>query len=130
MEEQLISFETAKSAKEKRFNISSNQQKGYNKEGVLTFCGYSMYCNNEDFEETNLYSAPTQSLLQKWLRERYDIFVETQTYIADGLFKHMFIIKTTMDYEIDVRDSGNNFPSIEKALEQGLQEALKQIPQS
>ena len=121
MKEQLISFETAKLAKEKGFDIV---QSNFYDEKTTMLC----YGDTRNYNTIkNCLSTPTQSLLQRWLREKYDIFVETQTYLVDGLFKHMFIIKTTMDYEIDVRDSGNNFPSLEKALEKGLQEALKAL---
>ena len=120
MEEQLISFETAKLAFEKGFpHKDSTTHEAYHVNGEL----------GSIFKSDKPYTilAPTQSLLQKWLRKEYDIFVETRTYINNGLFKHMFVVKTTIDYEFEVRDIGENYPSIEEALEQGLQEALKLI---
>ena len=99
MKEQLVTFETAKLAKEKNFDIGVNQsyviyKKSYNYDDdsshresykvndieinshyhVNNYKGIDL--SNELYEA---YSAPTQSLLQKWLREVHNIFVEVNT---------------------------------------------------
>ncbi len=88
MKEELTTFETAKLAKEKGFNIetlhfytkSNSKMFGIDEKGrsypikntskKLYRCGDYAALNIE-----NVYSAPTQSLLQKWLREEHGILV-------------------------------------------------------
>jgi hypothetical protein len=82
MKEQIISFETAKLAKEKGFNWEcsytwSEADKGV--ESAFDLTG-EMYFSNEEIENAlangfTVYMAPTQSLLQKWLREEHDIHI-------------------------------------------------------
>lgn len=122
MEEQLISFEVAKLAKKKGYILGCNYW--YNFSGLL--CG--------KFENPHIpangkfpsYSAPTQSLLQKWLREVHDIFVFV-AYGEDG-----FIVQTWKKDELEEAeypefDSYTSQDTYEEALELGLQEALKLI---
>jgi hypothetical protein len=113
MEETLISCDTATLAQEKGFNIQ----------------GYKIY-------------NPTQSLLQKWLRETYDIHVFVQPYINEpkGVNKLMYerCISTTDNiYDAILENIGTRFKtnnpfmflynSYEEAFEQGLFEALNLI---
>ena len=71
MKDTLISFETAKLAKEKGFNIPCRYwyYHPYPNTGVLQ----EPYTNEFDTNsnEINNCTAPTQSLLQKWLREKH-----------------------------------------------------------
>ncbi len=81
MTEQLISFETAKLAKEKGFfdkniygDVRLSQAVFYDKHGL-------QYDIREVFEDKGIevelcYNAPTQSLLQRWLREAHGIYIE------------------------------------------------------
>ena len=64
MEEQLITFETAKLA----YDIKLN---GYNS----IFPGFNYNENGELKGYSDKYVAPTQSLLQRWLREKHNIDV-------------------------------------------------------
>ena len=68
--EQLISFDTAKLAKEKGFDWVDDDTicGGYVKNGKEI----SVNVIGEDWEDYIIYT-PTQSLLQKWLREEHDI---------------------------------------------------------
>lgn len=63
MEETLISFETAKLAKKKGFNIGS--RKGYTFEGNLENPHYGHFYKNLDNSNSLSYEAPTQLLVQK-----------------------------------------------------------------
>ena len=69
MKERLISFKTAKLAKDKGFNIHCRT--AFSKDGGMW--------ENEDFPynsfNDNIF-APTQSLLQKWLREKHSIDIQ------------------------------------------------------
>lgn len=119
MQEQLISFETAKLAKEKGFDISSD--KGYytHGESVLKLWTDGENWNNQkDF----LCYCPTQSLLQKWLREIHKISVEVHV----GEDEWEVEIFSIIGFSIMI-SSGVIYETYEEALELGLQEALKLI---
>lgn len=68
MQDTLIQFEVAKLAKEKGFMGRSNFY--YTKSKVKIH--YSIYHQLHDFKNT---AATTQSLLQKWLREKHNIHI-------------------------------------------------------
>jgi|688.fasta_scaffold1560923_1 hypothetical protein len=123
MQEELITFETAKLAKEKGFDeicyylhhplygVVDNSK--YHKNSKL---------NVSDKDKTEYVTAPTQSLLQKWLREVHNIHPEI----------HNLSIKWWLNLkEIDSDNAAlfisDNYNSYEEALEIGLQEALKLI---
>ena len=109
MEEQLISFETAKLAKEKGFKRLCDFS--YDEDGMIT----------GNCEQAYNFVAPTQSLLQKWLREKHKIHIELQC--DSNYYKYFILIyyKTNCVFSLD--DS----LIYEEALEIGLQEALKLI---
>ena len=73
IEEQYVSFETAKLAKEKGFDERCNYV--YDKNKTLQMIRNQSY---EEFDKRDKYSilCPTQSLLARWLREEYDLSVE------------------------------------------------------
>jgi hypothetical protein len=78
MEEQLITFETAKSLKEKGFDIPVFRWyysiDGLNGKENSSTMGKS-YLFNHSNRGKLYYSTPTQSLLQRWLREVHNIHV-------------------------------------------------------
>lgn len=88
MEDQLISFETAKLAKEKGFeeycfsyyNLKGEIKHNYSENGSSTDVDFRVDLEDllDNFNRgiPNTYSAPTQSLLQKWLREVHKIHIE------------------------------------------------------
>lgn len=124
MEEQLISFETAKLAKEKGFGGKElTTLNGYFRGGILC----NIPCNNKsDFCHEDEFSAPTQSLLQKWLREKYKIIVSIN--IMSDLSYYSLLIDIN-ENKLDLKNQSKNrgFNTYEEALEVGLQEALKLI---
>ncbi len=103
MQEQIISFQLAKLAKEKGFNNN-------------IIIG-NVYNNN-----------PTQSLLQRWLREVHNIFVNADYFhgYKEDRFYYEIKIKSDENY-CGNQDSDDNVYTYEEALEIGLQEALKLI---
>ena len=118
MEEQLITFETAKLAKEKGFDI---RVKCSYVKGRL-FRRTKRKRDNWNKFDDKYYSAPTQSLLQKWLREtrlvnNYSIVV---TVHFTSFSQYWFDINNG-------KKTGDKFDTYEEALEKGLQEALKLI---
>lgn len=126
MEEQLISFETAKLAKEKGFGGKElTTLNGYFRGGILC----NIPCNNKsDFCHEDEFSAPTQSLLQKWLREIYNIHIIV--YImenSNGSVYYDFGLKQVINWLTDKSSKPREFLTYEEALEVGLQKALKLI---
>lgn len=104
MEEQLISFETANKAEQKNFPFT-----------------YVFF--DEEKVPTNI---PTQSILQKWLREVHNIHIEifhSPIYIGGWKYKL---------YALNMRLRNDNvsadvYSSYEEALERGLQKTLELI---
>lgn len=133
MEDTIITYNTAKLAKEKGFDESDL----YNR---WVFCEIkdSMFYhlpvqhrNDDSYNKGYLYRAVTQSLLQKYLREvhKIQIVIEPMANETDYKF-HVFItylqcIKSICDF---IKNKQKPiYGSYEEALEKALQEALKLI---
>ena len=118
MEEQLVSFETAKLAK---------------KQGFKERCHYffnegSGWKIQEDYilRQDKTIEAPSQSLLQKWLREVYNTHLMVEPfYNEQKVLVYGFDLITERIEEETIVEKG--FKTYEEALEVGLQEALKLI---
>ena len=108
MKEQLISFDTAKLAKEKGFNIIQQIITTWNK--------------NTREEEYTTDNGITQSLLQKWLREEHNIHITITSISQESWQYHITKPGQRLgdNYEED-------FYTYEEALESGLHQALKLI---
>lgn len=124
MEEQLISFETARLAKEKRFTATKRylfmSYLGTDQQWELIATNY--------LHEHEGYLAPTQSLLQRWLREEKNISVTIKHYISGT---YSFDIKTHNGSTTGwTKLSGfmeKGFYKYEEALEEGLKRGLELI---
>ena len=144
MEDTRITFETAKLAKEKGFNErlhyfykvkSENDVElyGCTKKELVGFKGYVPiyhkvrdYHTNKEKLNAKLYrcSAPTQSLLAKWLREEHNIIVLVDYEGIDGYYYKFYSYKEgNKNYDA----SDKNYNTYEEALEAGIQEVLKLI---
>lgn len=120
IEEQYVSFETAKLAKEKGFDIPTRY--GFSERRSLVRVDTSDNWN----QDKELYSRPTQSLLARWLREKHNMCIE----ILSTAYGFIWFISNT--------DSGTcrycsndigpfeaeAYNTYEKAMENGLQYAL------
>lgn len=124
MEDQIISFETAKLAKEKSFNepcLECYVEKGTlynnNREGV--------HFTNKQLLTFN-YSAPTQSLLQKFIREKRGVHIEIHRN-ASGYYWSMCKEEGGTDLgwsDMSGPNDGGVWDSFEGALENALQVQL------
>jgi len=149
MKEDLITFETAKLAKEKSYKGGSNclfilhnstyeydgdpnHLESY-EEGDLTTDSKFYMVNGEpnlgdlSNEYYTLYERPSQSLLQKWLREVHGIEVIPSPYSkrkSYGCEVYHYTEKNENGY---VPIELGSFKTYEEALEEGLQEGLKLI---
>jgi len=116
MEEKLISFELAILSKER----------GFNERGVNSYLS-----NGELTTIYGEYPAPTQSLLQKWLREIHGI--DLSIYSDKNPVNALNAGKCDKFYDCLVKDEKGNFQQLvdhktyEDALEAGLKEALALI---
>ena len=173
MEEELISFETAKLAKEKGFDILTHSyyfedgefrehsltgtngyyddeyqfnlsefNENWNDKWLTTKTGDRCFGCNTDKGYFETFSAPTQTILQKWLREVYNCFIDILPH-RDGDSKNkQWKNKEDVFWTVEVDYYGKNFEikltnnadftqhfnkSYEEALEIALFEALKLI---
>ena len=119
MEEQLISFDTAKLAKEKRF-LKEWTDLAYKKDDQKLYGDTGIYTD---------YPAPTQSLLAKWLREIHKIFINIIYDGNDEVFRVQIVKQNNYNTRkvlfIKKEDYIIEFFTYEEAMEKGLQEALK-----
>jgi len=115
MKEQLITFETAKLAKEMGFQLYTSF---YYSEGMeIKGTKMGMHGNPNAYGGI---SAPTQSLLQKWLREEHRVNVVCLPNRYDSDVWYYFVGSSAISHE----DTGYTY---EEALEEGLVVALKLI---
>lgn len=130
MTEQLVSLETAKLLKEKGFNVYcksywQNPDGEYWLDGTP---GFSLengtHSDYERYLRSPRYLAPTQSLIQKWLRENEEIHVEV---LIEDKNSYCFTINTFQNKVLDWKEAKSKFKTYEEALEKGLQKALNLI---
>lgn len=139
MEDQIVTYETSNLAKENGFDLEtlhfytkpnsnmfgldehSNPYAIKRKHKKLYKCGKHATLNKK-----NVIFAPSQSLLQKWLREKHSIDIEIYPYFDLDYDKqgYEYIIYTLSKEYDEPHEIVNTY---EKALETGLQEALTLI---
>ena len=137
MREQLISFETAYLAKKKRFDI---EQEFYYDENNKKYLLKDLYLDNiQRSKPLNYYNAPTQSLLQKWIREKHNINIMISDFIDSetGIEWDYEIVEIGIDIDenghytpliaYSTDDPNRKFKTYEKALEIGLLKSLELI---
>lgn len=120
--DQLVSLETGILAKEK----------GYNQNPYITKDAYGpTYTDGSDIRlrssslfnpDTNTCVAPTQTALQRWLREKHNLKVFCVSTNKNNVESWRCMISINK-----VAKLRQPFSSYEEALEDGLQEALKVI---
>jgi hypothetical protein len=154
MKESIISLETAILAKEKGFDCDYFYH--YNEDGQVTEnsdivnIGCEGGLSTDHHLMNNTYAgiliAPTQALLQKWLREEHHIYVSVERcvigsdewefgYFIEWLPKENHEDKRRVGSFKEKRSFQDNYPynyvgawhTYEEGLEKGLQEALKLI---
>lgn len=131
MQEELISFETAKVAKERGFTIYETiDEFGY-------YHCYSLLENYSTFNQGYLdmtgrdaiyYPCSTQGFLQRWLREIHKISVVIKHY-SSGTFSYQIQIhnKDSTGWTKVTALLEKSFFTYEDALEKGLVEGLNLI---
>jgi len=152
LKDELVSFKTAKLAKDNGFNIRcrfyyptenpfSESRFEIKEIGIFNYEHIGeLHCSKfiRDNKETTTLQynidpyieAPTQSLLQRWLREEHNILVGVYSNASGWYWERMDNIGGThradSDYSGDDLNSGA-FTSYELAMESGLLNALQSI---
>ena len=102
-------------------DCNSDHNDHYNDEEELDYKTIERHYKND------LYPAPTQSFLQRWLREVHGIYVHI---ITDVTLSWIYIVQSghpQASYVGKTIQSKNVYSTFEEALEAGLLEALKLI---
>lgn len=123
--EEICTYEVSKLAKEKGFDVPTAEF--YNEDGNVG-CYPRAFPHNE-FPDGD-YAAPTQSLLQRWLREERGIHIEIVA-TACGYFWIADKTNGTAITDSDVLNRGTNeggcFHTFELCLEDALKYALENL---
>ena len=123
--EQYIEFETAKLLKEKGFNEDCMFVVNLDSNGILP-CSFGT--KNSEIDNKNIVTIPPQSLVMRWLREVYGLFIEIHTfYESEELpFACRYqIISNNKDYESMEDESDECFYTYEEAVEAAITECLE-----
>lgn len=127
--EQYVTFETAKLLKEAGFDSPTRGIYRTNRTGDHSFAEYNIKQTVDDLSWNAgdgfqyEYSAPTQSLAARWLREVHHIFL----MMAPTLNGWMFDLFHLDKYQYIVCDLRTCEKDYESTFECGLREALKLI---
>lgn len=121
IEEQFVSFDTAKKLKEVGFDAPCYVQ--YSDRGVQWDASYPENFNADDWG----YSCPTQALAARWLREVHHlhVFAFFDYVERDWTYCVADISPVTAEGGMDLSES--NYPTYEEAMQDALQEAIKLI---
>lgn len=127
IEEQYVSFDTAKLLKDAGFNIPCRGIYVTDHTGYYEFREYDnkqttndLCWNTEDGFQYE-YLAPTQALAARWLRETHAIDIVIG--VVDARFYYVKLYQRS--YSVDMNTIFK--PTYEEALEEGLREAIKLI---
>lgn len=123
IEEQFVSFDTAKMLKDAGFDVPCFNQ--YTERGTIWHCDCP-----ENFNKSQCAtSCPTQALAARWLREKHRIALDV-AFIppsVDGDVWQYFVGEMDdMIWEGEY-ETGRKYATYEQAMEAGLQEAIKLI---
>lgn len=122
--DKICTYEVAKLVKEKGFDVPTHY--AYNEN-----CQKAMYmelCLNRNTKDSRSISAPTQSLLQRWLREEKGITICVDIF-DDGWFFDIstFYKQDTGIYEVDIPYKSSNVSPVYGTYELALEDALKYV---
>ena len=125
--EEICTYEVCKLAKEKGFNVPTHYAYNENRQKAM----YMELCLNRNTKDSHSISAPTQSLLQRWLREEKEYAISVFWDMLSKDYRYE-IVKTIGVLEIEVGEKYNysnpkGFDTYELALEDALKYALENL---
>ena len=144
MKEELVSFNVAKLAKEKGFDIEVHHcwMITLDKKNRIPYLErdieFEENFNSKEFEKPEFIdseigvkysriSAPTQGLLQRWLRGVHNIHIVITPEIVWTTTPITYFAYILSSSELQKHQINNGFDTYEEMLEQSLYEALKLI---
>lgn len=125
IEEQFVSFDTAKMLKEEGFDVPCQSFYRLSEKGSVTVWKDQEPHNQNECK--HYYSRPTQALAARWIREVHKFHVFAKRSCDYSLLEHRWSY-WIQNAEYDVyKDVEIGFSSYEEAFEAGLQKAIKLI---
>ena len=132
IEEQFVSFDTARMLKDAGFDVPCRGVYVTDRTGYYEFREYDnkqtaddLCWNTEDGFQYE-YLAPTQALADKWLREMYNVAI--YSLYDDDMEQWFYVVDAfTKNPVINGFQSGSEYDDYESAFEDGLREAIKLI---
>ena len=120
IEEQFVSFDTARLLKEAGFD---------------EVCRYAYYTTGHKavmHERNNMLSpgyisCPTQALAARWLREKFGIHIFANYFFEDGTWFYVTVDLKEPDEVRAINPDIRSYQTSEEALEAGLKDCLEQI---
>lgn len=118
--EEICTYELCKLAKEKGFPL----RKVIKQDGRAFF--YELPQSHPDWANCDAWYIPTQSLLQRWLREEKGVTICVDIF-DDGWFFDIstFYKQDTGVYEVDIPYQSSNVSPVYDTYELALEDALK-----
>ena len=120
--EEICTYEVCKLAKEKGFNVPTYHAYNENRQKAM----YMELCLNRNTKDSHSISAPTQSLLQRWLREEKGIIIELKYSDDTESFRPFWSwqIYNTLGITLEIGEPNTTY---ELALEDALKYALENL---
>ena len=122
IEEQFVSFDTAKMLKEAGFDVPCNSY--YELEDGEVVRKDSIGSSDYNAYEDTVCSRPTQALAARWLREVHNVAI--YSLYDDDMEQWFYVVDAfTKNPVINGFQSGSEYDDYESAFEDGLREAIK-----
>ena len=122
IEEQFVSFDTAKMLKEAGFDVPTSTH--YSNSGKVWQSSAPEDYNDD--KSCKACSRPTQALAARWLREVYNVAI--YSLYDDDMEQWFYVVDAfTKNPVINGFQSGSEYDDYESAFEDGLREAIKLI---
>lgn len=121
IEEEYVSFETAKMLKEADFNWICDAL--FYEDGTQMF---EMNFKNYNKAYPYTFSRPTQGLAAKWLREKHKLHIHCYLDYVDTTFRYLIQCFTDNKHYGNIF-SNDTYSNYDEAMEAGLQEAIKLV---
>lgn len=134
--EEICTYEVCKLAKEKGFPQDPDKNDHclmYCCDGLRNIHPLAMWIvwEMEEYDHEKLYAAPTQSLLQRWLREKKGLCISVEAYPTLAIIGKVcfaWVVKSRSDgHFMESNDSLQTFSTYELALEDALKYALENL---
>lgn len=132
--EEICTYEVSKLAKEKGFPQDPDKNDHclmYCWDGLRNIHPLAMWIvwEMEEYDHENLYAAPTQSLLQRWLREKKALYIQI-TLWEKGWYYDIWAFEyyeEEKEYSAKMLHQSSDFATYELALEDALKYALENL---